>query len=98
MSSRHAAPLADDELTRPLPVIAPAGLAGDEAGYVTYEGRHRTAAARSRAGVRTAAAAALFSVPTGGSPPRCSPPPPSSPPRSSRRGSPRTPPTSARRR
>ncbi|WP_060713317.1 resuscitation-promoting factor [Pseudonocardia sp. HH130629-09] len=66
MSSRHAAPLADDEFTRPLPAVAPAGLAGDEAGFVTYEGRHRTAAARSRAGVRTAAAAALFSVPTGG--------------------------------
>ncbi|WP_269462837.1 MULTISPECIES: resuscitation-promoting factor [Pseudonocardia] len=50
----------DDDVTRPLPISAPAGL--DGAGY---EGRHRSSG-RSKAGVRTVAAAALFSLPTGG--------------------------------
>lgn len=59
----------DDDVTRPLPVSgapAPAGLSTAEAGYVTYDGRHRVGAGRSKAGARTVAAAALFSVPTGG--------------------------------
>lgn len=58
-----------DDATRPLPVsgaAAPAGLSGAGDGYVSYEGRHRDGAVRSRAGARTVAAAALFSVPTGG--------------------------------
>ncbi|MEV1294609.1 resuscitation-promoting factor [Pseudonocardia sp. NPDC049635] len=52
--------MSEDDVTRPLPVSAPAGLAGP-----AYEGRHRSTA-RSKAGVRTVAAAALFSLPTGG--------------------------------
>lgn len=66
MFERHVGPAPDDDVTRPLPLTGgPAGLSGDEAGYVSYEGRHRAGRSR-RAGVRTAAAAALFSVPTGG--------------------------------
>ncbi|OLL75617.1 Cell wall-binding protein [Pseudonocardia sp. Ae168_Ps1] len=61
-------PTPDDDVTRPLPLsggaAAPAGLSGDEAGYISYEGRHR--GGPSKTGVRTVAAAALFSVPTAG--------------------------------
>jgi len=52
--------VSEDDVTRPLPIAAPAGLAG-----AAYEGRHRSTG-RSKAGVRTVAAAALFSLPTGG--------------------------------
>ncbi|MEQ3551719.1 resuscitation-promoting factor [Pseudonocardia nematodicida] len=53
----------DDTATTRLPVVAPAGLSAT--GYVQLGGRHRVGA-RRRPGVRTAAAAALFSLPTGG--------------------------------
>ena len=66
MFERNVGHSPDDDVTRPLPVPAPAGLSGAEAGYISYEGRHRSGAGRPKAGARTVAAAALFSVPTGG--------------------------------